>query len=88
MENRATYLSVFLQGTALDVYALMTQDDAMDYDTLKRDFFQKYQLTEEGFKSRYGKCRQETDETFQQFSARLKSYFTQVGRNVRYSLNV
>ena len=75
-ESWATDLSALLQGKALDVYALMPQEDAMDYDKLKCALLQRYQLTEEGFKRKYRKCRPETGETFQQFSARLKSYFT------------
>ena len=75
-ETWATDLSALLQGKALDVYALMPQEDAMDYDKLKCALLQRYQLTEEGFKRKYRKCRPETGETFQQFSARLKSYFT------------
>ena len=75
-ETWATDLSALLQGKALGVYALMPQEDAMDYDKLKCALLQRYQLTEEGFKRKYRKCRPETGETFQQFSARLKSYFT------------
>ena len=75
-ETWATDLSALLQGKALDVYALMPQEDAMDYDKLKCALLQRYQLTEEGFKRKYRKCRPEIGETFQQFSARLKSYFT------------
>ena len=84
-ETWATGLSALLQGKALDVYALMAQKDAMDYDKLKCVLLQRYQLNEEGFKRKYRKCRPEPGETFQQFSARLKSLFHTVGRNVRYS---
>ena len=75
-ETWATGLSALLHGKALDVYALMPQEDAIDYDKLKCALMQRYQLTEEGFKRKYRKCRPESGETFQQFSSRLKSYFT------------
>ncbi|MEW8548611.1 MAG: hypothetical protein AB2693_34350, partial [Candidatus Thiodiazotropha sp.] len=72
----ATDLSALLQGKALDVYALMPKEDALDYDKLKKALLKRYELTEEGFKRRYKKCRPEVGETFQQFTARMKSYFT------------
>ena len=72
----ATGLSALLQGKALDVYALMPKEDALNYDKLKVALLKKYELTEEGFKRKYKKCRPENGETFQQFTTRMKSYFT------------
>ena len=72
----ATGLSALLQGKALDVYALMLKEDALNYDKLKVALLKRYELTEEGFKPKYKKCRPENGETFQQFTTRMKSYFT------------
>ena len=72
----ATGLSALLQGKALDVYALMLKEDALNYDKLKVALLKRYELTEEGFKRKYKKCRPENGETFQQFTTRMKSYFT------------
>ena len=72
----ATGLSALLQGKALDVYALMPKEDALNYDKLKVALLKRYELTEEGFKRKYKKCRPENGETFQQFTTRVKSYFT------------
>ena len=72
----ATGLSALLQGKALDVYALMPKEDALNYDKLKVALSKRYELTEEGFKRKYKKCRPENGETFQQFTTRMKSYFT------------
>ena len=72
----ATGLSALLQGKALDVYALMPKEDALNYDKLKVALLKRYELTEEGFKRKYKKCRPENGETFQQFKTRMKSYFT------------
>ena len=72
----ATGLSALLQGKALDVYALMPKEDALNYDKLKVTLLKRYELTEEGFKRKYKKCRPENGETFQQFTTRMKSYFT------------
>ena len=72
----ATGLSALLQGKALDVYALMPKENALNYDKLKVALLKRYELTEEGFKRKYKKCRPENGETFQQFTTRMKSYFT------------
>ena len=72
----ATGLSALLQGKALDVYALMPKEDALNYDKLKVALLKRYELTEEGFKHKYKKCRPENGETFRQFTTRMKSYFT------------
>ena len=72
----ATGLSTLLEGKALDVYALMPKEDALNYDKLKEALLKRYELTEEGFKRQYKKCRPENGETFQQFTTRMKSYFT------------
>ena len=72
----ATGLSALLQGKALDVYALMPKEDALNYDKIKVALLKRYELTEEGFKRKYKKCRPENGETFQQFTTRMKSYFT------------
>ena len=72
----ATGLSALLQGKALDVYALMPKEDALNYDKLKVALLKRYELTEEGFKRKYKKCRPENGETFQQFTTRMKTYFT------------
>ena len=72
----ATGLSALLQGKALDVYALMPKEDALNYDKLKVALLKRYELTEEGFKRKYKECRPENGKTFQQFTTRMKSYFT------------
>ena len=72
----ATGLSALLQGKALDVYTLMPKEDALNYDKLKVALLKRYELTEEGFQRKYKKCRPENGETFQQFTTRMKSYFT------------
>ena len=72
----ATGLSALLQGKALDVFALLPKEDALNYDKLKVALLKRYELTEEGFKRKYKKCRPENGETFQQFTTRMKSYFT------------
>ena len=72
----ATGLSALLQGKALDVYELMPKEDALNYDKLKVALLKRYELTEEGFKRKYKKWGPENGEAFQQFTTRMKSYFT------------
>ena len=43
---------------------------------LENALLKRYKLTEEDFKLRYNKCRPDSGATFQQFTSRLKSYFT------------
>ena len=69
-------LSALQQGKALYVHALMPNEDALNYDKLKVALLKRYELTEEGFKRKYKKCRPENGETFQQFTTTMKSYFT------------
>ena len=54
----------------------MPIEQALDFDILKAALLKRYELTEEGFKRRYKKCKPDLGETIQQFTSRLKSYFT------------
>ena len=71
----ATHLSALLKGKALDVYALMPVEKALDYAALKDALLKRYDMTEDGFKRRFRNCRPEPGETFVQFSVRLDGYF-------------
>ena len=75
-EDWATSLSALHKCKALDVYALMPVEEALNYDMLKAALLKRYELPEEGFKGRYKKCRPDSGETFQQFTSHMKSYFT------------
>ena len=70
----ATNLSALLKGRALDVYALLPPDQALDYDALKTALLKRFDLTEDGFKRKFRASRPEGAETFAQFSVRLSSY--------------
>ena len=54
----------------------MPKEDALNYDKLKVALLKRYELTEKGSKRKYKKCRPENGETFQQFTTRMKSFFT------------
>ncbi len=70
----ATNLSALLKGKALDVYALLPIEQAMEYDAVKTALLKRYDLTEDGFKSKFRDAKPESGETFSQFSVRLSSY--------------
>ena len=54
----------------------MPKEDALEYDKLKCALLKRYELTEEGFKRKFKKCKPESVETFQQFTRCMKSCFT------------
>nr|XP_034325279.1 uncharacterized protein LOC105323550 isoform X4 [Crassostrea gigas] len=70
----AVNLSALLRGRALDVYALLPQEQALNYDALKTSLLKRFERTEDGFRQRFRMCRPESGETFSQFSVRLGSY--------------
>jgi len=73
-EDWATNLSALLQGKALEVYSRLSSDDALSYDTLKEALLKRFQLTEEGFRSKFRSSKPEVGETAQQFVVRLEDY--------------
>lgn len=71
----AIHLSALLKGKALEAYARLPKDDALDFKKLKAALLTRFELTEEGFRKRFRSSKPEQGETFVQFSARLKNYF-------------
>ena len=70
----ATSLSALLSGKALDVYSRLSDDDAVDYYQLKTAILKRYNLTEEGYREKFRRCKPENDESPDQFIFRLKKY--------------
>lgn len=58
-DSWAVNLSALLQGRALDVYALLPQEKATDYDALKTTFLKRFEKTEDGFRQKFRRCRPE-----------------------------
>ena len=67
-------LSALLTGRAIAVYTRMSDTDANDYDKLKKALLTRYNYTEDGYRKRFREVKPETEETPDQFIARLKSY--------------
>lgn len=77
----ATYLAALLKGRALDVYARLPSEQANSYDSLKEALLKRYQLSAEGFKTRFRTSKPEAGETPLQFLTRLDNYLS-VGLNL------
>ncbi|XP_061184347.1 uncharacterized protein LOC133192347 [Saccostrea echinata] len=71
LDSWAVNLSALLRGRALDVYALLPQEKALDYDALKTALLKRFEKTEDGFRQKFRKSRPEVGETFSQFVVRL-----------------
>ncbi|XP_061176104.1 uncharacterized protein LOC133185059 [Saccostrea echinata] len=74
LDSWAVNLSALLRGRVLDVYALLPQEKALDYDALKTALLKRFEKTEDGFRQKFRKSRPEVGETFSQFVVRLGSY--------------
>ena len=72
--NWATSLSALIQGKALDVYSRLSPTDSLNYDKLKDALLKRFQLTEEGFRSKFRSSRPEVGETPPQFVVWLDDY--------------
>ena len=73
-QNLAIYLSALLRGKALEVYSRMPLDQSRDYATLKRALLRRYQLTEEGFKTKFRTAKPDNNESPAQFIVRIENY--------------
>ena len=67
-------LSALLKGKALEVYSRLSSVDAMNYDALKEELLKRFQLTEEGFHTKFRTSKPEKGESPPQFVARLNNY--------------
>ena len=72
----AVSLSPLLTGKGLQVYSSMPSTEASNYSNLKTALLKRYQLTEDGFRSKFRNSKPESGETVFQFVARLRRYFT------------
>lgn len=70
----ATSLNTLLAGNALDVYSRMPIEKSSDYESLKCALLFKYQLTAEGFGTKFRSAKLETIETYSQLTERLNGY--------------
>nr|XP_034322671.1 uncharacterized protein LOC117688635 [Crassostrea gigas] len=69
-----THLSALLKGKALDVFARLSPETALDFNELKNALLKRFDMTEDGFRKKFRFSKQDGSETFMQFSTRLDSY--------------
>lgn len=74
-EHWAVDLSALLSGKGLEVYYSLNEDQANDYDTLKRAILNRYELNEEGFRNKFKSSKPETGESGVQYANRILNYF-------------
>ena len=70
----AIMLSALLSGTALDVYARLSNEDAANYIKIKTALLKRYKMTEQGFRLKFRDSRPEGTENQGQFATRLNHY--------------
>ncbi|XP_072174277.1 uncharacterized protein [Diadema setosum] len=70
----ATNLSALLSGKALDTYARLSEEEAVDYEALKEALLKRYDLTSEGFRRKLRAAKPESGETASQFVHRMRGY--------------
>ncbi|XP_053388947.1 uncharacterized protein LOC123538510 [Mercenaria mercenaria] len=75
-ETWAMSLSSLLTGKGLEVYTSMSPEEACDYTALKTAVLKRYQLTEEGFRTKLRSSRPEAGESVHQYLSRLRRYFS------------
>ncbi|XP_038057353.1 uncharacterized protein LOC119728962 [Patiria miniata] len=67
-------LSILLTGKATEVYTRLPDDLASNYEELKLALLHRFELTEDGFRTKFRQCRPETNENYTQFAERIKRY--------------
>ncbi|XP_072022506.1 uncharacterized protein [Amphiura filiformis] len=71
-DDWALNLSALLHGKGLDTYARLAPTDT--YDVLKSELLKAYQMTEDGFRSKFRSAKAEQTESAPQFATRLENY--------------
>lgn len=64
-EEWAPRLGTLLKGKAQEVYVLMSDDDAADYDTLKNTLLNRFRLTAEEYRKNFRAARRQPGESMQ-----------------------
>ena len=70
----ALQISSLLTGRALDVYARLSKDKATDYQEIKSALLKNYNLTEEGYRTKFRMTKPEDNENPEQFITRIGNY--------------
>ena len=71
----AVYLSALLTGKGLEVYYSLANEQANDYETLKKAILNRYEFNEEGFRKRFKNSKPEQGESGPAYANRVFNYF-------------
>ena len=71
----AVYLSALLTGKGLEVYYSLANEQANDYETLKKAILNRYEFNEEGFRKRFKNSKPEQGESGPSYATRVLNYF-------------
>ncbi|KAK4316371.1 hypothetical protein Pmani_012500 [Petrolisthes manimaculis] len=69
-----TALASFLTGRALEMYHMFTDDVVLDFSKFKAALLKEYDVTSEGYRTRFRTSRFREGESAQQFICRLRKY--------------
>lgn len=58
-------------GKVAGVYARLPSASALNYDELKKDLFERFEVTNEGSREKFRTSKSDGSETFSQFSTRI-----------------
>ena len=71
----AVDLSALLSGKGLEVYYSLNENQANEYETLKKAILIRYEHHEEGFRKKFKNSKPESGESGAQYANRLLNYF-------------
>lgn len=57
----ASHLSALFSGRALEVYSRLSEEAARDYDKVKIALMKRYDLTEDGYRRKFGASKPEVN---------------------------
>ena len=69
-----TSLSALLTGRALEAFCRLSENEATDYDRVKKVLQERYSLTEDGYRQRFRTCSPEGGQNPSMSIVRLKIY--------------
>ena len=70
-ENWAAKLGVLLKGQARLAYSRMEEEEAEDYDSLKKTLLEKYQLDDEAYRKKFRTTKKSHKETYKEYASLL-----------------
>ena len=75
-DSWAINLSALLTGKALETYYRLHSDDIDNYDAVRDALLRRFEMTEEGFRTKFFHSKAECGESADQFMTRLENYLT------------